>query len=112
MPAIELEKILNLAIEHITYDTCEMLSLTADDNSPGGYDSIQVYEKKEGCNDVVGYFVYLPRTEGQWSDCLDQDMNSDLFHCLLFARDMGASMICFDRDVEPLPYLRLETEYA
>lgn len=87
---VNIEKIITLSTRHIRPETAKSLDYELNNDAM----FIVVYAKED-----FGWFIKVPE------DFNEIDVPYDLMQCLLFARDLGCSWLCLDRDGQELYYL-------
>lgn len=90
---IEITKMMTISTAHISEKTRELLSTDSDQLE------LTVYPKGD-----VGWFVYVPNVIETFNDSKIQGalLPNDLRDCLKLASEQACSIICFDRDAEPI----------
>lgn len=103
----EVNKMVTMSTGHLTAKTRNQLH-----NIENNVASIAVYDKVLSPeNAPIGYFVYLI-TEELDKEHASDDIPSDLWDCIQYARSIDCDMICFDVDAIPtqnLQYYELST---
>lgn len=103
---MQINKVMNLSTAHLREVTREQLSFAAQ-NCESVEDHLSIYEKADNTGNY-GWFIYIHDGFPAIMPCNesgDDAIPYDLFKAICFAKDSNCDMVCFDRDVEPLPYL-------
>lgn len=87
---MEINKMLTVSTGHISKETAELLDK---DNIYG----LVVYQKDE-----YGWFIFLSEEDDYYAGIPDE-----LLKLIKFAKDLGCSWLCLDRDGDVLEYLEV-----